>query len=167
MFFVLIFNSSTSRSDSLLISMLGAICGVIFFGMAVCFAAAELAHKKISRESRYTYVDIQEKTVVLSIYGGEHRVGGEKIIDRELYYIPFEKLNSIRPEKRGKGIILTGEFRCYSMNSENLGYHVKDGEVVFDREWLSIGGFERVDTVHIPPVFGSSEKLMAALNEGK
>lgn len=164
-FFVLIFNFITARNSQVILQMLMIIGGVILTGMCVCFAMAELSHKKIRRSSRYTYVDIQDKAVVFSSYAGEYRVSGEKIIVRDLYYIPFEKLRRIEPEKNGRGIILTGDIRHFCMNSDNLGYHVKDGDIVFDREWLNIGGSEQAESVRIPAVFGNPERLSLSIRE--
>lgn len=166
-FFVLILNFFTARDDGLILQMLSIIFGLIFLGLFICFVTAQLGYKKIRRNSRYTYIDIQEKAVILSLYGGEYRMSGEKIIVRELYLMPFEEIKSITPEKNGHGVILSGTFRRYSMNSANLGYHIKDGEIVFDRQWLNIGGFEEIKTVRIPSLFGSQKRVMDSLKEGK
>ena len=162
-FFVLIFNFITACNYDVIFRVMLVICGVILLGMTICFTASELCYKKIRRKSRYTYLDIQLKFIVFSSYGGEYTSGGRKIIVRDLYYIPIKELKSAEPEKKGKGVILTGNFRHYCMNSENLGYHVKDGEAVFDREWLNIGGFEAVGAVRIPPVFGKTERLIESI----
>lgn len=165
-FFVLIFNFLTARNYDVIGQMLGIICGVILGGMGLCFFMAESVHKKIRRNSRFTYVDIQQKFLVFSAYGGEYRVSGEKIIVRDLYYVPFSALKSIEKDKNGRFLTLGGEIRHYCMNSDNLGYHVKDGDIIFDREWLNIGGFEQVQSVRIPAVFGKIAKLSGAVTEG-
>lgn len=131
--------------------------------MIICFAAAEFSYKKIRRHSRYTYLDIQLKFIIFSFYGGEYHSGGRRIIVRDLYYIPLDGLKNVTPEKKGGGVILSGDFRHYCMNSENLGYHVKDGEISFDREWLNIGGFEKITSVRIPRAFGKAEKVINSI----
>jgi len=161
-FIVLIFNFLTARNYDVIFQVTGAICAVILVGMIICFASAELSHRKIRRNSRYTYLDIQLKFIIFSAYGGEYTSGGERIIVRDLYYIPLKELKAAESPK--KGIILTGKIRHYCMNSENLGYHIKDGEAVFDREWLNIGGFEEIETVNIPPIFGKSERVLRSIN---
>lgn len=162
-FFVLIFNILTAFNLDVIIRMIITISGIILAGMGICFAMAAVSHRKVRRGSRYTYLDIQLKALVFSAYGGEYRIQGEKVITRDIYYVPFSGLKSIEPEKNGKGIVLTGKIRHYSMNSEFLGYHISDGDIVFDRQWLSIGGFEEVTEVHIPDVFGKNERIIQAV----
>lgn len=164
-FFVLIFNILTAFNLDVIIRMLITISGIILAGMVICFGMAAISHRKVRRGSRYTYLDIQQKAMIFSLYGGEYRVQGEKVITRDIYYIPFSELKSIEPEKNGKGVILTGKIRHYSMNSEFMGYHVTDGDIVFDRQWLNIGGFEKIDSVRIPHVFGKSERVIQSVKE--
>lgn len=163
-FFVLIFNLITAANSDVIFQVTGIICGVILTGMIICLAAAEFSYKKIRRNSRYTYFDIQLKFIIFSYYGGEYTTGGERIIVRDLYYIPLSGFKSVTTDKKGKEVILSGDFRHYCMNSENLGYHVKNGEIVFDREWLNIGGFEKVESIRIPRVFGNSDRLIKSIN---
>ena len=162
-FFVLIFNFLTARNYDVILRVTVVICAIILTGMLFCLCLSQLSRRKIRRSSRYTYVDIQQKAVIFSSYGGEYRTGGRKIIVRDLWYIPFEKLKGI--EQTDKGTVINGEIRHFSMNSENLGYHIKDGDVVFDREWLNTGGFEKVTSVRIPAVFGKKDGVYRALVE--
>ncbi len=162
-FFVLIFSLVTARNSDVIVEMLLIICGIILFGMGFCFFVSESAYKKIRRNSRYTYVDIQKKAVIYSAYGGEYRMNGELIITRALYYIPFEALKSIEKDKNGRFVALSGKIRYYALDSRNLGYHIKDGDVEFDREWLNIGGYEEIQTTRIPAVFGKCDRLYESL----
>lgn len=162
-FFVLIFNFLTARNYGVILHVTILICAVILAGMLFCLGYAQLTRKKIRRSSRYTYVDIQQKAAVFCSYGGEYCSGGRRIIVRDLYYIPFEKMKGI--EQGEKFITVTGEIRYFSMNSENLGYHIKDGDVVFDREWLNTGGFEKIRSVKIPLVFGKKDGVYRSLVE--
>lgn len=166
-FIVLIFNFLTARNYDVIFQMLMIVCGAILTGMLICFGTAMVVWKKINRKSRYTYVDIQLKTAIYSSYAGEYRVSGEKVIIRDIYCIPFGSLTGSQVAKNGKDLIVTGKIRHYCMNSENLGYHVKDGEVVFDRELLNESGFESLEEVRIPAVFGKPERLCKAFEEGR
>lgn len=166
-FIVMIFNFFTARNHDVISRMLIVICATILAGMLICFFAEMLFSRRIRRCSRYTYVDIQQKTVIYSSYAGEYRVSGEKVIIRDIYYIPFGSLTDVREEKNGRGVIVTGKLRHYCMNSDNLGYHIKDGEVLFDRELLNESGFETMETLRIPAVFGNPAKLCKAISEGK
>lgn len=166
-FIVLIFNFLTARNYDVIFQMLMIVCGAILTGMLICFGTAMVVWKKINRKSRYTYVDIQLKTAIYSSYAGEYRVSGEKVIIRDIYYIPFSSLTGSQVAKNGKDLMVMGKIRHYCMNSENLGYHVKDGEVVFDRELLNESGFECLEEVRIPAVFGKPERLCKAFEEGR
>ncbi len=162
-FIVLIFNFATARNYDVIIQMLAVICGVILSGMLFCLVVSETSHKKIRMGSRYTYVDIQRKAVIFSAYGGDYRMNRERMVMRELYYMPFSDFKSLEKDKSGKHIVVSGNFRRYIMNSDNLGYHIKDGDVDFDRRWLNIGGFEEVQTVRIPSVFGKRDSLYESI----
>lgn len=166
-FFVLFLNFLTARNYDVILQMLIIICAAILAGMLICFGTAMAVWHMISRRSRYTYVDIQPKTVVYSSYAGEYRVSGELVIIRDIYYIPFESLKDVRIEKNRRGIILSGKIRHYCMNSENLGYHIKDGEIIFDRMLLNESGFEDRENLRIPAVFGKPERLKKSLEEGR
>ena len=166
-FIVMIFNFLTAKNFNVIFYMLAVICVTILTGMLICFFAEMYFSRRIRRCSRYTYVDIQQKTAVYSSYAGEYRVAGEKVIIRDVYYIPFAVMTGAEVMKNGKGVNVTGEMRHYCMNSDNLGYHVRDGEVVFDRELLNESGFETMETLRIPAVFGNPERLCRAINEAK
>lgn len=166
-FIVLIFNFLTAKNYNVILYMLGVICVTILAGMLISFFTEMYSGRRVRRCSRYTYVDIQQKAVIYSSYAGEYRVAGEKVVIRDVYYIPFGALSDVREEKNGRGVVLSGRMRHYCMNSDNLGYHVKDGEVVFDRELLNESGFETVETLRIPAVFGNPSRLCAAIDEAK
>lgn len=166
-FIVLIFNFLTARNYDVIMQMLVIVCAAILTGMLVCFGTAMITWHKINRRSRYTYVDIQLKTAVYSSYAGEYRVLGEKRIIRDIYYIPFSALSEAKVSKNGKYAIITGKIRHYCMNSYNLGYHVKDGEILFDRELLNESGFESLGEVRIPAIFGNPVNLCKSFEEGK
>ncbi len=166
-FIVMIFNFLTAKNFNVIFYMLAVICVTILTGMLICFFAEMYFSRRIRRCSRYTYVDIQQKTAVYSSYAGEYRVAGEKVIIRDVYYIPFAVMTGAEVMKNGKGVNVTGKMRHYCMNSDNLGYHVRDGEVVFDRELLNESGFETMETLRIPAVFGNPERLCRAINEAK
>ena len=61
-FIVMFFNFFTARNHDVVLQMLMIICGAILLGMIVCFGAAMISWHKISRRSRYTYVDIHDRT---------------------------------------------------------------------------------------------------------
>ncbi len=166
-FIVLIFNFLTARNYQVIFYMIAVICITILAGMLICFFTEMLLSRKIRRCSRYTYVDIQLKTLIYSAYAGEYSISGERVVIRDIYYIPFAALSKAEISKNGRNIVVTGKMRHYCMNSHNLGYHVVDGEVQFDRALLNESSFETIETLRIPAVFGNPSKLCGAIEEAK
>lgn len=163
-FFVMFFNICAAQPSSVSVAMLILIAAAIFVGMLVCLIAAELSQKKIKRHSRYTYLDIQPKGFILSVYAGEYRILGEKTILRDIYYVPFRGVKLAELCEDGKNILITGEIRHFCMNSDNLGYHISDGDFDFDRQLLNVSGFEIKKQLKLPPIFGKPTALMKTLS---
>lgn len=163
-FFVMIFNICAAQPSFVSAAMIILISATICVGMLICLAAAELSNKKIKRHSRYTYLDIQPKGFILSIYAGEYRILGEKTILRDIYYVPFRGIRLAELCADGKNILITGEIRHFCMNSDNLGYHISDGDFDFDRPLLNVSGFETKNQLKLPPVFGKPTALMKTLS---
>lgn len=164
-FFVLIFNFCTSPDRSTSAAMLTVICVSLACGMTACLLAAEISRKKVRRHSRYTYLDIQPKGFVLSVYAGEYRIMGEKNVLRDLYYVPFRAITLAELCEDGKNIVITGEIRHFCMNSDNLGYHIADGDFDFDRSILNVSGFDSPKKLRLPPMFGKPADIMKILSE--
>lgn len=164
-FFILIFNFCTAPDEDVLTRMLAVICATILAGMLFCLITEEAYGKRIRRRSRYTYLDLQLRGMVYSAYAGEYRVAGERIIVRDVYYIPYASLTAVETERRA--VVLTGELRHYCMNSENLGYHIKNGDFEFDHPYLNMAGFAREERLRIPDVFGSAERAADSIQAAK
>lgn len=164
-FFVLIFNVCTAPDRSVIIRMLAVIGGTLLAGMLFCFAAGAAFDRQIRRRSRYTYLDLQLRGMIYSAYAGEYRVGGERMIIRDIYYIPFRSLEGVGTEKRT--VVLTGRFFHYCMNSASLGYHVRNGDFEFDHPYLNIGGYAVEERVRIPDVFGSARRAADSISGAK
>lgn len=163
-FFALIFNFCTAPNSGAASAMLTVICAALACGMTVCLLAAELSHKKVQRHSRYTYLDVQQKGFILSVYAGEYRIMGEKTILRDLYYVPFRGITLAELCEDGRNIVITGEIRHFCMNSDNLGYHIIDGDIDFDRGILNVSGFDVKKQLKLPPVFGKPADVMKTLS---
>lgn len=166
MFFGL-FGADGSVDHSLSRTMLVTAAAFVVAGLALCFSAAVSYDRRSARHSRYTYLDLQLKAAVISVYSGEMEVFGEKAVFRELYLIPFKDLISAEPSRNGKKLEIRGKIRRYGMESEFLGYHVRNGDIEFDRMWLNYGAFVTLDRAEIPAYFGSPVKICAAILEAK
>ncbi len=166
-FFVLIFNVCTVPDRGVIFQTLSVICGALLAGLLFCLVTAAVCGRKIRLNSRYTYLDIQLQGLVYSAYAGQYRVAGERIVVRDLYYLPFRALSAVSAEADGKTILLTGKLRHYCMDSDNLGYHVRGGDFEFDRPYLNIGGFSEEERLRLPPVFGSTGRVLDSVNAAK
>lgn len=139
----------------------------VTLGLGVCFITASSADKKAERHSRYTFLDVQLKAAVISVYSGEMKILGQNTVFRELYLVPFRDLEAAVPSANGKKFMIRGKIRRYGMESDFLGYHVRGGDIEFDRMWLNVGSFVELNAAEIPAYFGNPAKLCAALAEAK
>lgn len=164
-FFVLIFNVCTAPDPDVILRMLAVIGGTILAGMLFCLAAGAVFDRRIRRRSRYTYLDIQLRGMVYSAYAREYRVGGVRMIIRDVYYVPFRTLTSAAAEKGA--VVLTGRILHYCTNSANLGYHIRNGDFEFDRPYLNIGGYTAEERLRIPGVFRSAKRAADTIGAAK
>ena len=166
MFFAL-FGADGSVDRSLARAMLLTAAAFVTAGLVICFAAASSLDKRAARHSRYTYLDIQLRSAVISVYSGETEVFGENAVFREIYLIPFGDFISAAPSRNGKKLVIRGKIRRYGMKSDLLGYHVRNGDIEFDRMWLNHGAYKELGQVSLPAYFGSPAKISEALLEAK
>lgn len=145
-----------------------AVAGIVISaGLAVCYLSAFAARRKIAMNSRYTFLDIQQKFFVISLYDKEFGDPGEKEIYRMLYLVPFSGFDSAEPSRGGKKLVIKGKIKLYGLPSDSLGYHIRGGDIEFDRWWLNSGGYEEHDAVELPALFGDPAKICRALAEAK
>lgn len=156
-----------AQLTDVLILLPAAAGAVIVIGLAVCVWAALSSEKKVRMNSRYTYADIQLKFAVLSRYDGIYDIDGENAVWRVLCYIPFSDFVSAEPSRNGKKIVITGRIREYAMDSDYLGYHIRNGGIEFDRPWLENNCYTEFSVLEFPAVFGDPRKLCDSLAEAK
>lgn len=147
--------------------LLAVIGGVVLLGMIFAFSAVYITEKQKRRHSKYTYFDFLPKGMVFSEYAGEYVHFGERVILRRLYYIPFEKLETVSrdPKTAPHNLSFTGEIRCYFQESGRLGYHVsEDGNLEFDSAELNERLFEKRTSLLIKDRFGNTKKLEKSVN---
>ena len=138
------------------------IAGSVFLGMAFTFASVYFVDKHRRRHSRYTFFDIIPCGMVFSEYAGEFTRYGEKIIMRRLYYIPFDKLESVSrdPKTAPHNIMFKGVFREYYIETERLGYHIdEEGRLEFDTAILNGAYFREIPSVTVKNRFGNTKRL--------
>lgn len=168
-FIVMFFGLFGSESANDALAQTAFLIAALFtaLGMTVCFTAAAVLDKRSARHSRYTYLDIQLKCAVISVYSGEMRILGRSAVFRELYLIPFKELESVSPSRNGRRLVIRGKLRRYGMESDFLGYHVRGGDVEFDRMWLNVGSFEELHAAELPAYFGDAGKICSAIADAK
>ena len=167
-FLIAFFGHSASDSTgdiALMRNMTAAALMFVAAGLAVCFAASALCDKKAARHSRYTYLDVQLKAAVISIYSGEMTVLGRNAVFREMYLVPFSSFAGAEPSANGRKLVIRGKIRRYGMESDFLGYHIRNGDIEFDRMWLNVGSFEELQEIRIPAYFGSPAKISGVFAE--
>lgn len=153
---VLNFGSDFSRL------LMMVIAGSIFVGMVFTFAAVYVIDKRRRRHSRYTFFDIIPSGMIFSVYAGEFMRYGEKIIMRRLYYIPFDKLESVSrdPKTAPHNITFKGAIREYYLETERLGYHIdEDGKLEFDTLIINDAYYSEVPEVTVKNRFGNTKRL--------
>lgn len=167
MFILFWFGLLGAQNHSVLFVLPALAAAVIAVGLAVCAALSLSSEKKVRMHSRYTYADIQLKFAVLSRYDGIYNIDGENAVWRVMYYIPFADFVSAEPSRNGGRIVITGRVREYAMDSDYLGYHVRNGGIEFDRPWLEQGCYTELSVLEFPALFGDPRKLCDSLNEAK
>ena len=147
--------------------LLAVIGGFVLLGMVFAFSAVYMTEKRKRRHSKYTYFDFLPKGMVYSEYAGEYVHFGDRIILRRLYYIPFEKLETVTrdPKTAPHNLTFTGEIREYFQETDRLGYHVtEDGNREFDSAELNTRLFEERTVLVIKDRFGNTKKLEKSVN---
>ncbi|MBP1563575.1 MAG: hypothetical protein J6C38_07645 [Oscillospiraceae bacterium] len=147
--------------------LLGVIGGLVLLGMIFAFSAVYITEKYKKRHSKYTYFDFLPKGMVFSEYAGEYVHFGARVIMRRLYYIPFDKLESVSrdPKTAPHNLTFKGEIRCYCQESDRLGYHIsEDGNLEFDSSELNERLFEEMPVLVIRERFGNTKKLEKSVN---
>lgn len=141
----------------------------VWIGVAVAAAMilfifyAEITEKKVRRHSKYTYFDIAQKVAVYSRYAGEYSHLGEKIIRRRLCVMRLGDFQQAYLDEKKKHLILVGKIRVYEDESSNLGYHISDGDLVFDNWWYNETGFREIQMIRLPVDFEKPSRIARRL----
>ena len=141
--------------------------GAVAAGMVLCWIYYELAVHYEKRSAKYTYFDISCKTAVFSRYAGEYTSGGRRIVIRKLYVIPLKNYGNAYLDEKRRHLVLVGEIRCYKGDSDALGYHFRDGELVFNKWWNDETNYTTVNMLKLPMDFERPGRIAKALHEAK
>lgn len=153
---VLNFGSNFSRLLMIIVS--ASVC----FGMVFTFTAVFVIDKLKRRHSRFTFLDIVPCGIIFSEYAGEFTRYGERMIMRRLYFIPFDKLESVsrNPKEAPHNIKFKGGIRKYYLETTRLGYHITDDDKLdFDTAILNTAYFDNVSEVTVKNRLGNTARL--------
>lgn len=144
--------------------MCGIVLGSVLVGTLFTLVCFYLMQKAVKRHSRYTYFDIEQRVMIFSMYGGEYYSGGKRTINRELYVMPFSEFQSVERDPKKKTVTIKGEIRVYYLPSDDLGYHIKDGNIAFDHWWLDGNNYKVVSELEINNCFERVKLLESSIN---
>ncbi len=162
----LMFNFRRLDQVSLLVPLL-IICGAsILLGMLAAWITIELKTRAVKRNARYTYLDVQLKAFIFSRYDGEFFCGDQKIINRQLYIVPFEDFEKAETDEKN-ALVISGKIRFYKGISHRMGYHIRDGKVDFDNWWYNLTGWEEIPQLRIENVFENPKEIAETLAAAK
>lgn len=165
--FAIILNLRQLDRDNLI--LLSVFLGLsVVAAMIASWVCCEVCWNKQKKHSRYTFFDIQQKAAVFSQYSGSIIRFGRRYPLRTVYVIPFKDFEGVSFEDEAKKkLIINGKIRVYFGDSYNLGYRVKDGNIVFNHWWYDETGFETVSTLKIPSFFEKPQQIANKLLEAK
>ena len=126
------------------------IAGCVVLWMISSFVIYVISRNRVRHQSRYTYFELQQDNAILSRYVGTMRSGGKKILVRQLYIIPFDKVSI---NHKNGNIIFKGSIRKYEGDSDHLGYHIGRDGLKFDNWWYDNNGFTEVKNLTLPHSF--------------
>jgi hypothetical protein len=141
------------------------IGSVIFAFTLTARVMLGIAEHRVKVHSKYTYIEIGLKDVLVSEYAGRFH----KTVLRRLIIIPLEAFQTAQITKKGQVLIKSkpGAIRDYTGNTDRLGYYFKDGDLVFKEFFYSQRGFDRHSQVLIPHRFNNYREIVSNIYAAK
>jgi len=129
----------------------------------------EIAEHRVRVHSKYTYVEIGLKDVIVSLYAGSFTHWGRKTVLRRLVVIPLEEFESVRVSKNEQVLVKakSAAIRDYIANTDRLGYFFKDGDFEFREYFFRERGFNAVQQVYIPRLFTDADEIAESILAAK
>ena len=143
-------------------SVILAVAAVAF--AVICVIVCAVTKRRIGLHSKYTYAEIGEKDIIISLYAGQFRSGKKRTMLRRLIVVPLAELETVRVLKSGKilAVAKSAAIRDYVSGSERLGYYFVDGTLNFSEFYFTEKGFAELQRVTVPRLF-ESELLVEAI----
>lgn len=151
--------------SGLLLPAAGMIGTVIFVFALAARIIVGISENRISVHSKYTYVEIGLKDVIVSLYAGSYTHFGKETVLRKMFVIPLAKIETAEVTKKKQLLIKTEppSIRSYLGNSDRLGYYFKDGTFCFKEFFYQESGFETLGQIVIPRKFEDMEEIANAI----
>ncbi len=163
------FNLKSMAKSAQIVTYGTAVGASILAGMLLCWLYCGVCDRFVENGRRYTYFEICEKAAVFSKYRGSYRHYGRKVVLRRVCVIPLKKYEKAYLDEKKKHLILTGEIKIYEGEHKRLGYHIKDGEPVFDTWWYNDAetSYKTADMIRLPMDFEHPGQIAHALDKAK
>lgn len=102
------------------------------------------AGRRLEGDSRYTYIELLEKQLIVSQFTGAVTAPGERADHRRLWIMDLKDVQSVSVGP--KDITITGSARMIEQSADRLDYRDEDGYASFDYWWYNSGGGERTES---------------------
>ena len=145
------------------------IIGIVIFLFAlVTRIMISVSEHLIKVHSRYTYIEIGLKDVIVSLYAGSFIHFGKKTTLRKLFVIPLDEFLTAEVCSGRKGLVLIkGKIRAYTGNTDRLGYYYKDGNLHFKEFYYQVSGFSELLEMVVPHRFADAYDVVETLIHAK
>ncbi|MCL1832167.1 MAG: hypothetical protein FWG45_04550 [Oscillospiraceae bacterium] len=158
-------------NSGILLPAAAIIGGVVLLFAIIVRVMLEVSEHFIRTHSKYTYVEIGLKDVIVSVYAGRYPEGRERIVLRELFIIPlnvFVSAQAVGTQRKGRSIIIKAQgIRAYVGKSSRLGYTFKEGELIFKEFFYNEAGYKRLDKMFIPRQFENIDEIIRSIYAAK
>ena len=139
--------------------VIGAAAAAVSAGVIYTAVLLDMYFRCGIRDSRYTFIDIQPRYIILSLYAGDYNGILQKTDKaatlRKLYVCPLENLREVKINKHGK-VVLTaddGAIRPYEGCSDRLSYYFVAGKLKMSEWWHNESGFKKLSKMTVPSCF--------------
>ncbi|MCL2037213.1 MAG: hypothetical protein FWG83_07530 [Oscillospiraceae bacterium] len=148
----------------ILFPAVASIGGVLFAFALITRVMLEIAEHRVRVHSKYTYVEVALKYVIVSLYGGSYFHKRKRVVFRRIFVIPYSQLISAQTVKDKIRIRAEeGAIREYNGNSDRLGYYFKDGEIIFREFLYNERGFSLKSEILIPKRFSDNDEIVESV----
>ena len=151
--------------SQLLVPAVLIVCAVIFAFALATRIMLQIAEHRVRVHSKYTYIEMGMKDVIVSLYAGSFVHWGRVTVLRRLLLIPLDGFESAEVDGNGRVLVRTktAVIRHYIGNTDRLGYYFKDGTFQFKEFYYQESGFTALERAVIPGQFGEPQAIVDSI----